>query len=328
MNHRNHPDHAIRTPSPENRSTAGRRRRRAGLTLMELLVAVAVLSVLVLVFGRILGSTQQAVSIAQWNMQINGQAMALNSLVRSDLRRASTHGFLCMGLRDAPVDGPFPFLMLTTPGTIESSTSDRTATGSLVVYTLAPINESGGELALIRQAWVLAGGGSSLTPPDGDVWFQHDLSDIMTVDFADEPQRHSVVASFLNGIPDVVHIPPTTPEQINDLWTVLSTKVQDFHVTWTDGRRHTSSDEDATPQKVESLLRWYGHDLGWDFDGTQKAGTAAEYEGPNNRYRALWHKNSDPWPLALRVQVTMGKGEESQTAGSARDLEFVCSVGQ
>ncbi len=311
-----------------NDATRRPARRRAGLTLMELLVAVAVLSVLVLVFGRILGSTQQAVSTAQWNMRINGQAMALNELIRSDLRRASTHGFLAMGLRDAPEGGPFPFLMVTTPGTIESSTSNRTATGSLVVYTLAPINEPGQDLALIRQAWVLVGGGGSTTEPDGDVWFQNDLSDILTFDFTNRNLCDAVLATFLNRVPEIVHIPPTTPQQINDLWTVLSTNVTAFHVTWTDGQRHTSTDTDATPQKIKSLLRWYGHDVGWDFDGTQKAGIPAEYEGPNGRYRALWHKSSAQWPLAFRVEVSMDKGEESQNEAFAQDLEFVCTVGQ
>ncbi len=71
-------------------------RRRAGLTMVEMLVAVAIISILVLGFSTVLSSSQQLVHGGQELIRANALAAAVTQVLREDLAGLNKDGFLAV----------------------------------------------------------------------------------------------------------------------------------------------------------------------------------------------------------------------------------------
>jgi len=87
-----HEDEQAPRPVTERRGPAFRARR--GFTLTELIVAIGVTVILVLGIGRIFSMTKTTISVGQATAELNQYARTLERLMRQDLERMTTEGFL------------------------------------------------------------------------------------------------------------------------------------------------------------------------------------------------------------------------------------------
>jgi len=263
-------------------AVAGRPGARRGMTLMELLVAVAVMATMIAAVGTVLTQTRKLVTSAQGTMRANQQAAAIAHLIRTDLASASQNGFLCVATAS---DGS-PRLILTTAGVTHSVTSTASGMGAFVCYGLVGNSGDASRPILWRPALVLTGAASR----QNDCWD----TDLASLQVWSRTQINTNVVDDIvlgdldgNGSADAnPSVPATSLSQINDLWKVLVDGCSDLKITWTDGT------------KTDATLNWYGKD--------NPKGDGAIESGPATSYRALWtNKNQTNWPKAIRVQFTL-----------------------
>ncbi|MCK4601117.1 MAG: prepilin-type N-terminal cleavage/methylation domain-containing protein, partial [Phycisphaerae bacterium] len=152
--------------------------RRKGLTLIELMAAVAVLAMMILIFNMVLSQSQKVVYTVQVSIDANRTASAVEHVIRSDIRRLSKNGFLCITQAD---DGS-PQLFYATAGPTLSLTGGDTGTGSFTAMGLCDYASAAGEEKLLwRAAWVLNEG----TPSQASDCWDLDFADVQKCARAD-----------------------------------------------------------------------------------------------------------------------------------------------
>ncbi|MEN6665090.1 MAG: prepilin-type N-terminal cleavage/methylation domain-containing protein, partial [Phycisphaerae bacterium] len=67
---------------------------RSGFTLIEMLVAVAVLAVMIMIFGGILSHVNAVMNIAQDNILADRESAAVTGLLQKDLARVSRSSYI------------------------------------------------------------------------------------------------------------------------------------------------------------------------------------------------------------------------------------------
>jgi len=265
--------------------------RGGGFTLTEMLVSVAVLSVMIIAFSQILSQIRKVVTHAQLTIRTNTAASAIAEVIRRDFRQITKSGFLYMCS-----DG----IMATTAGVQHSlrSPTDATAMGSAVHYGLS------GDV-LFRQGWLLPGGGT----PDAndDIWDDSEWADSKgrNIDLADLTAMSADKAlTVCNNLADDVValvVPPTTLEEVNQMWRVLTTKVSNLEVYW-------------------GMVT-----------GTTVAWTPAPPAPSVGSNSGFWtHHNLDDWPDLVRIRFTLNPGafEARALPGGLNGVyEVVCRIG-
>ncbi len=334
----------IREPQP--------RRGRRGLTLIELVTAVAVLAIIILSFGKILSSSQRAVSIAQRNMRLNSQALAISQTVRADTRQASQQGFVSI----TEVKGGRPMLVYSgAAGVVDSMLRanfshnyqfSATGTGTMTVVCLAPGEGVYDGDVLVRQQWIM---GRCL---DYQRTLSSDLGDDVdgSLDFADLAFSPRKKAGDLNDIqdfidraaeraPDGMTLPPENEVDIDSLWKVLAPGCRALSIMWTDGSVDGGN------------MNWYGVDFSVDDDGDVSYsvkprdsnysskdidtpagdGFVAEYE-KGGAYHATW-TSDDPsaWPRAIKLRFLIRdltlKSNRTDITNEGVEYEVICPLG-
>ena len=279
-----------------------------GLTLIELLVAVAILAMLILSFSMILSTSQRVVTVSNSHMRKNTTAIALSQILRADLRGVTQSGFMCIA-----ETGSGDMLILTQAGLAESVTSANTGSGSVV--TIGRCNTDGmDEQTLFRQGWVLNDRGLS----DGDMqnW---DLSEFVVLPREDPGgggtnSVEEYVEYAIGQAPSSVTIPIQQQADLHELWQALAPGCTELKIRWTDGTR----DSDG--------LKWYGPG--------SKASTNAEYEvgSLKKRYRALWtNENQANWPVAVKLTFTLkdvALPDAARAESEGNEYEVICTIGK
>jgi competence protein ComGC len=188
---------------------AAARRSALGLTLIEMMVAVGILSLLILAFSQILGTTQQVVSEAQDLMRSNAKASALEAVFRPDMEQVSQQGFLAI-IQDRMISsslssprGGRPFLVASLAGPTASKQTPLQAGSSILVYGLcenaADADADRRSWILYRQNWLLPGGllpGNYPPARISDIWPQPvwpDEFNLLTSSEAVRNQHNQVV---------------------------------------------------------------------------------------------------------------------------------------
>ena len=149
---------------------------KKAMTLIELLVSIAILSIVIVIFGSVLSSAQQVSSASQAMMRTNTKAAAISEIIRADLRKVTQNGFLCI-TEDAVGR---PRLIFTTAGVSPSALGPEVGTGMIVCYGQAnnqgvdPASDNSTDDVIWRQGWILKRGVSGAD----DVQFAYDLADI------------------------------------------------------------------------------------------------------------------------------------------------------
>lgn len=288
---------------------------RRGLTLMELMVAVAMMAIMITAFGHIVAECRKIVSISQSNQRGNIQVMALEQNLRDDIRRTTQAGFLCIATKDLGGGRKVPVLFCTTAGPGSSMTDAGAMTayarsnGMIAGYGLA--NSGTTNFVLWRSAWMLRPETTVATPPNSDLLFKWDLADFQSNNRAWLHNNFLVPALSSNTMsPGTLDWPldlDANAGRLANTWQYLAGNCTDLAIQWTDG----SYRYDGT-RRVG--LNWYGiasdgtvtpKIIGWGSrDVTALPPDECEYNAgaaAQPLYYALWTKdNQNNWPVAIR----------------------------
>jgi len=304
------------------------------MTMIELLVAVAILSIMILSFAAILTQAQRVVSGTEKSIRAKAAAGAMAQVFRDDLRRATRHGLLCI-TQDA--DGGPPRLIVTTAGVTPSKVHAQTGTGSLCQYGLA-VNQSAttSPPVLYAQRWVLRKGAVPIPPTD---LLDYDLANIQALPrggtVLPEWDMDRLVSQMVNSAPpnnittpgQFIRIPAETLSDLAALWQVLQDGCEWVSITWTDGTKDDNVPPGPPGDPTDDFLRWFGVEyeegtgyIAYGKDATGKPDediwkgvafdpnllTQIEFNAGANVYRALWtHHNQNNWPKAIRIRFKL-----------------------
>lgn len=297
-----------------------------GLTLIELLVAVAIMSIMILAVGAIVRESQKLVAVGQGSIRANAAASSIVQVIRSDLRSASQEGFLCLTTRD---NNGNPLLMVTTAGPARSVLGTSSGTGTLVCLgqldNLADPGSAQNKI-LWRPGYVLASSGAEAdlyrypyAPVPPAVSANVDLAMLRTL--ARQDINNLVVEDMVSRIPLLqlqLHVPPVELGHVTNVWQILSAYCSELSICWTDG----TIDDKGTPDPTDDELAWYG--IEWDdsipaytivpkdpnWDTKTLVTDNPEYPeynadtrpGEPPIYRVLWTShNQSNWPRAIRI---------------------------
>lgn len=245
-----------------------RHNRRAGLTLVELMVSVAILSVIAVTFTTILSQSQRVVSTSQQTMRANATAAALAQTIQRDFRRITHNGFIRItGFQSDQR------LYFVCAGPSRSVTGDTLGTGCIVGYGVCdnPNSDDDDSKVLYRTNWVLhreTGETPDFTLED-DV-FQADLADIQRLGPIE--MRDLIDDELESNRPDKIAVPPENLDEIEDLWMVLREGIDEVRFYYTNGEVNDDGE-----------LRWE---------------TGAK----------IWTRhNLDEWPVAFRVRFQLSE---------------------
>lgn len=285
-------------------------RRARGLTLIELMVAMAIIVIVVLAVGQIMTSAQKVVAIGQANMRSNGKIGALKSIVRDDLRRITKMGFLYL---DSYQNGGVPAsrLIFTTAGPSDTITGSGTGCGGESMYGLRSVNNTTDKV-LVRVQRVL--GAAPPAAPATDDYVVADFSYYQTCVHSAADVDDAFMGlnpAYLTGGLNVLQQDLTATDITQNCWRVMTTKVTRLEVSWTDGALNGSD------------LKWYGGAAGTP---SGDARYAAVETGNGSNYKARWsNANPNDWPKAIKYVITMD--DEAHT-GTPMTYEVICPIGQ
>jgi prepilin-type N-terminal cleavage/methylation domain-containing protein len=320
-----------------------------GLTLIELMVAVGILSMMILAFASIMASSRKVVIGSQVIMRGNTAAEAVGQTLRDSLRRATQNGFLCISTADEPgipAADKSPQLLVCTSGAVDSKTGGYRGTGSISCYGLCPaLPLTLSTTVLWHQEWILRPGTTLVK--DTDV-LNYDLSDVQawpraslvltattvdtTVSLLTNPAATYMTDAYYMPTDPAdknkpgIYTSPATLAEVNQAWKILATNCSNLEIAWTQGDTNTAGE-----------LIWYDKNNPsptWAVTNTVASGTL-EYNADtsglpaNARYRVLWTKdNQSKWPKAIRIRFALKDplmlAEFSDTAGSI--YEVICPV--
>lgn len=245
------------------------RARRRGLTLAELMVAVAVLSIIMVTFASILAQANRVVSTGQRTMRANAAAASLDQAIRKDFRRMSHNGFLRITGHEGEQR-----LYFVAAGPSRSVNGGGAGTASVIGYGIC--DNPLGDQVLWRAQWVLrrddaeTANFQQLSSDVPDV-LQGDLADIQRM--SETGMRDFIDSEIEPLYPRSLTVPPQTLGQMDDLWMVMRENVEEVEFAYTTGSR----DGSGNLEWQEGARTWTRHDL-------------------------------DDWPKAVRIRIRMTEG--------------------
>lgn len=285
-----------------------------GFTMIELIVSVAILTLMILGVGFVFKQSSTAVGIAEGNMEIQSALRAGSGVLRDDFRKIAKDGFLC--IVDATPDTP-PLLIFTAAGHYQSMTmpgQERNA--ALLVYTLAKdqaVSDENGnaQVALLsRRAHLLVAEADAVfnlpngAPVLGDLL----LSNVARIRSETDQNLLGYYVSPLNSnlsprnqLIEPLNSSPTNFNEVNGLWPYMIGNVKNVRFEFYDGQRRNNY---ANPIQPNEAMQWLT---------AEDAGNRSNYDPPgvstgtiNGAPYVLWrHTNPAAWPKAVKAVLTM-----------------------
>jgi len=271
------------------------------MTLMELMVSVAILSIMILGFSNVLSQTQRVVNDSQRLMKANAGIASIAQLMRSDFRSVSKIGF--MRIRG-------DFIAFSTAGPAYSLTSNQRGLGKFVAYRVADdlSNTATDKEVLCRQAFVLSESGITPDVTPLDVWGL-DLASLQ----AQNPTALSGLADSIDtnaSYQPQVAVPPVSVANFKSSWQVLLGGVQSNF-----GIRYGLVSVEYDPSDQSQLKRRF---ITWTTTSGQ-----------------TWHRfDQNGWPDFVSIQFgVMEKSSQYEglraaggTTAGTRIFEIVCGI--
>jgi hypothetical protein len=339
------------------RRTRGAARGRAkGLTMLELIVAVALLSIMILTFGAVISSADKMVTVGENSIRANATAAAISQVIRGDLRKLSQSGFFAIVQYNAGGVQGQPQLFFTTAGPSDGLATQSVGAnagkplppgdGSIVGYGLVPSTTT-----MWRSAWVLDSCDRANITPDPTIdCLPLSFSDLQKMPRCLNPQPTTCpptsrsldyywLIAVLQGNQDILkgpnppYLPALVPaalpnitnvSQLNIAWKYLGTTCNNLSIMW-------------TPDGVY----WYGVNIANGTPtvisqapsplGTNPAGATEFAPGSNTPYFALWsHENQTNWPKAVKIRFTNATTGTSgaDMGNNAIGYEVMCLLGK
>lgn len=226
------------------------RPHRAGMTLIELMVSVAVMVIMIVGFGMIMNNSQKVVRTTQANIRANAIAEAISRAIRYDLENIQkAGGYLC--IRSSSNERSTPMLFYTPDGgmPVHSVTDRSGGTSYLLAYGLtnnASDNTTGINTAaniLLRQRWVRDTTGPIMPGSESDLWQYATISSRWEFYTRIEVGLKPEIPSKWPAFPDwALGVPPRNASDLLSSWQVLSTEVNGLSIMWYDGNNWYGTD--------------------------------------------------------------------------------------
>ncbi len=284
-------------------------RASMGLTIIELAVAVGILSLIITGTGYIFKQTAQATSLTQASMERNANIRAASLQLRDDLQGISRDGFLCIldgkkAGNDDTLVAP-PILMFTATGSFQSR-SDPSKNANAAIISYQPMKnraESGQVTVLGRSVRLMVG----VAPDEGDRtpkflgeargWGMVFAQLVDTKILTDE--RGTAAFQYVDSAPESLG-------EIEDLWPYMIGGCKGMEITFCDGmargdyRVPTASGVTAewlTAKDASTRKNWPAGVHTWLDDVP-----LSSYDV----HAVMWTAGDrDAWPRAIRVAMTL-----------------------
>ncbi len=305
--------------------TYNKNRDRSALTLIELLVSTAILSMMILLFSMVLNSTQKVTSTAHATMRGNAAAAAIADAIRKDFARITRNGFLCIRQQVSTMPVSPATIFFTTSGPSPSVTGPEVGPGMIVSYG---IDTNG---TLWRRGWILDPVGTS---PDV---FQMSASELYA---SSGPTLQLTISSLSNDVQTNGLEPIPVPGELDGIdrqWQILALNCSDLSITWADGSDYYGAGPAGNTN--DGHVDWYGirpdaFPAIYDANDVQAQGTPAGSgitalntpELTTSPYDALWTRDGQaPWPQAIKISFVIIDPDMPEQLQGQR-YEVICPI--
>ena len=271
----------------------------AGMTLVEMLVAISVLAVMILSVSTILVQTQRFISAAQENRRSHAMAFTIARIIRRDLRRVSKDGFLCV---TSGAGGSM--LIFSTAGPVTGINESTKGDGSIVCY--GQQSTSSGTKYLWRPEYICNCTTGTASPDISGERINVNFSILRQCaassgDANSPPFTLQALADKVaSTTPGNMQLPPATATQLKNLWQVLVTNIDKFQVSWTDGTKGTDGN---LKWQTTSLLCTHKNQTDWT------------------------SQNITGWPKAIRITFAIKDPSMPKELRGTGQYEVICIVG-
>jgi prepilin-type N-terminal cleavage/methylation domain-containing protein len=266
----------------------GGRWAAAGMTLIEMLVAISVLAVMILTVSSIMVQTQRFISAAQASRRSHALAFTIARIIRRDIRRISKDGFLYISGDNK--------LVFSTAGPVSGINESTSGDGSIICYGQQSATSGTSQTTYLWRPEYICNCTTGVPSTDisGErVNVSFSKLQVLAAKNADanSPFTLQVLADKVASTsPTGLQLPPANATQLKNLWQVLVTNVSNLQISWTDGTKS-------------------GSNMNWLTTST------------------LWtHQDQTNWPRAIRISFLIKDPlMPKEFRGTA--YEVICTVG-
>ena len=267
--------------------------RRGGMTLMEILVAVSILSIIVVGFGQVLTQARRTVGIAQMKMKQLQHVRAMRECFQKDLQRVSKNGVL-------RISGDKLILVAAgeSIGRVANS-NDKLAQGNAAVIAYG-LDDS----LLLRKAFVM----DSTTTPKCDDQIELDFSALQQMSLS---AMDTWSGNLTAGTAPT--FPPTNASQVNALWPVLAPKISSMEIKA--GKRMLDEGGESGP-------------ISWDPNVWRRELISENFS--ESRVTLWTRHNQNDWPDLIKITITIDNPRLAalmdRDGPSTMTYEIICPI--
>jgi len=266
----------------------GGRWAAAGMTLIEMLVAISVLAVMILTVSSIMVQTQRFISAAQASRRSHALAFTIARIIRRDIRRISKDGFLYISGDNK--------LVFSTAGPVNGINESTSGDGSIICYGQQNATSGTAQTTYLWRPEYICNCTTGVPSKDisGErVNVSFSKLQVLAAKNADANSPFTLqdlADKVASTSPTGLQLPPANATQLKNLWQVLVTNVNNLQIFWTDGTKS-------------------GSNMNWQTTST------------------LWtHQNQTNWPRAIRISFLIKDPlMPKEFRGTA--YEVICTVG-
>jgi prepilin-type N-terminal cleavage/methylation domain-containing protein len=194
------------------------------MTLIELLVALAVLGIITVAFGTIMTQSQRVVDKSNALMQANATASAIAQVLRDDLARFCPQGFLAVHHDGSDANQR---LVFTSVGPFTSLIDlNIKANAARIDYGLDSNDTLWRRAILLSAVDTTTGDSNPNDDIDSDVWLGR-YDDPNSPSYIDPNDK---IPNYCS--PPPIPLDPNTPDKVNELWPLLARPCSKFQVSW------------------------------------------------------------------------------------------------
>jgi len=190
-------------------------RAAKGFTLLELMVSIAIMSIIMLAFGGLLTQANVVVTEGEKRMRADAAASAISRIIRNDIRKMTKNGFLRLSADK---------MSMVTAGKTQSAFTEQAGDGAIIVYGWHEDAK-----VLYRKVLILA----KDAPTDVDnqvadclIW-NDSGNNRRTLDLAElQIMGAELMKEIINQVsdesPDMAYPPRTLSQVTKTMWMVLA----------------------------------------------------------------------------------------------------------